>query len=299
MRIGYIGLGKMGLPMATNLRAAGHELIVHNRSRGKVDDFVAEGGTAAATPAEVAAQSDIVCLNVPLPQDSIEILLGESGALDTATDGQLWIDFGTNGPDTAQRCAAEAAGKGVGYLDAPVSGGPAGATAGTLAVFVGGTTEDFARGQELLDIVGGNVQHFGPVGAGCVAKLANQMIIAGVRAANAEAYVLAVKNGIDPQQLFDTLMGAYAASRCMEVDMPNLVFPGDFEARFGVELLLKDLGLALELGRRSNVRLLATTLADQLYQEVRHMGLGDLDAAALIKPLEELSGVEVRSGASA
>jgi len=299
MRIGYIGLGKMGLPMATNLRAAGHDLIVHNRSRGKVDAFVADGGTAADTPAEVAAQSDVVCLNVPLPQDSLEILLGENGALETARDGQLWIDFGTNGPDTAQHCAAEAAGKGVGYLDAPVSGGPAGATAGTLAVFVGGTAEDYQAGQELLDIVGGNVQHFGPVGAGCVAKLANQMIIAGVRAANAEAYVLAVKNGIDPQQLFDTLMGAYAASRCMEVDMPNLVFPGDFEARFGVELLLKDLGLALELGRRSNVRLLATTLADQLYQEVRHKGLGDLDAAALIKPLEELAGVEVRSGDSA
>lgn len=299
MRIGYIGLGKMGLPMVTNLRAAGHELIVHNRSRQKVEDFIAEGGLAATTPAEVAAQSDVVCVNVPLPQDSVQILLGENGAIETAADGQLWIDFGTNGPDTAQICAAEAAGKGVGYLDAPVSGGPAGATAGTLAVFVGGTAEDVTRGQELLDIVGGNVQHFGPVGAGCVAKLANQMIIAGVRAANAEAYVLAVKNGIDPQQLFDTLMGAYAASRCMEVDMPNLVFPGDFEARFGVELLLKDLGLALELGRRSNVRLLATTLADQLYQEVRHKGLGDLDAAALIKPLEELAGVEVRSGASA
>ncbi len=299
MRIGYIGLGKMGLPMATNLRAAGHDLIVHNRSRGKVDDFVADGGTAAATPAEVAAEADVVCLNVPLPEDSEAILMGENGAIETARDGQLWIDFGTNGPDTAQKCAAEAAGKGVGYLDAPVSGGPAGATAGTLAVFVGGTTEDFAAGQELLDIVGGNVQHFGPVGAGCVAKLANQMIIAGVRAANAEAFVLAVKNGIDPQQLFDTLMGAYAASRCMEVDMPNLVFPGDFEARFGVELLLKDLGLALALGRRSNVRLLATTLADQLYQETRHKGLGDLDAAALIKPLEELAGVEVRSGASA
>ena len=299
MRIGYIGLGKMGLPMVTNLRAAGHELIVHNRSRQKVEDFIAEGGLAATTPAEVAAQSDVVCVNVPLPQDSVQILLGENGAIETAADGQLWIDFGTNGPDTAQICAAEAAGKGVGYLDAPVSGGPAGATAGTLAVFVGGTAEDVTRGQELLDIVGGNVQHFGPVGAGCVAKLANQMIIAGVRAANAEAYVLAVKNGIDPQQLFDTLMGAYAGNRCMEVDMPNLVFPGDFEARFGVELLLKDLGLALELGRHSNVRLLATTLADQLYQEVRHKGMGDLDAAALIKPLEELAGVEVRSGASA
>ena len=298
MRIGYIGLGKMGLPMAANLRAAGHELIVHNRSRAKVQDFVSDGGITAVTPAEVAAQADVVCLNVPLPQDSEQILLGPDGAIETARDGQLWIDFGTNGPDTAQRCAAEAAGKGIGYLDAPVSGGPAGATAGTLAIFVGGVPEDFDQGSELLEVVGGNVQHFGPVGAGCVAKLANQMIIAGVRAANAEAYVLAVKNGINPQQLFDTLMGAYAASRCMEVDMPNLVFPGDFEARFGVELLLKDLGLALELGKRSNVRLLTTTLADQLYQEVRHKGFGDLDAAALIKPLEELAGVEVRSGNS-
>ncbi len=295
MRVGFIGLGKMGLPIATNFRAAGHDLVVHNRSRGKVDAFVADGGTAADSPAEVASQVEVLCVSLPKPADSEAVLLGENGALETAPDGQLWIDFGTNGPDTARRHAAAAAEKGVGYLDSPVSGGPGGAEAGTLAMFVGGTVEDFEHGSPLLDIIGGNIQHFGPVGAGCVAKLANQMIIAGVRAANAEAFVLAVKNGIDPEQLYTTLMGAFAASRAMEVDLPNLVLKGDFSANFAVELLLKDLGLALDLGRESNVRLLATTLADQLYQEARAMGYGDLDAAAIFKPLEQLAGVEVRS----
>ncbi len=295
MRVGFIGLGKMGLPMATNFRAAGHHLIVHNRSRAKVDAFVAEGGTAAGSPAEAAAEAEVLCVNLPKPEDSDAVLLGENGAIETAPDGQLWIDFGTNGPDTARRHAAAAAEKGIGYLDSPVSGGPGGAEAGTLAMFVGGAVEDFEHGSPLLDIIGGNIQHFGPVGAGCVAKLANQMIIAGVRAANAEAFVLAVKNGIDPAQLYTTLMGAFAASRAMEVDLPGLVLKGDFSANFAVELLLKDLGLALDLGRESNVRLLATTLADQLYQEARTMGYGDLDAAAIFKPLEQLAGVEVRS----
>ncbi len=299
MKIGYIGLGKMGMPMAKNLRAAGHELVVHNRSRAKVDDFVAEGGIAAASPAEVAGQVEVLCVNVPTPEISVELLLGPDGAIETVTDGQLWIDFGTNGPDTARTCAAAGAEKGAGYLDAPVSGGPGGAEAGTLAMFVGGAEEDFQRGKELLDILGGNVQLFGPVGSGCVAKLANQMIIAGVRAANAEAFVLAVKNGIDPAQLYKTLMGAFAASRCMEVDLPNLVLKRDFSARFAVDLLLKDLGLALELGRRSEVRLLATSLADQLFQETRQHGYGDLDAAAVFKPLEELTGVEVTSAGAA
>ena len=147
MQIGYIGLGKMGLPMATNMRTAGHNLIVHNRSRAKTDAFVADGGVAAHSPADVAAQSDIVCVNVPTPEISIDILLGPNGAIESARDGQLWIDFGTNGPDTARTCAEAGEQKGVGYLDAPVSGGPGGAEAGTLAVFVGGSESSFAQGK--------------------------------------------------------------------------------------------------------------------------------------------------------
>ncbi|MBH39842.1 MAG: 2-hydroxy-3-oxopropionate reductase [Chloroflexi bacterium] len=293
MKIGYIGLGKMGLPMATNMRAAGHELIVHNRSQPKVEAFVADGGVAANSPAEVAAQADVICVNVPTPEISLEILLGTDGAVENARDGQLWIDFGTNGPDTARTCADAGSSKGVGYLDAPVSGGPGGAEAGTLAVFVGGSESSFAQGKELLDIIGGKIEHFGPAGTGCIAKLTNQMIIASIRAANAEAFVLAVKNGLNPQQLYETLMGAFAANRCMEVDLPNLVLPRDYSARFAVDLLLKDLGLALEVGRQSGVPLIATAQADQLYQEIRSKGWGDLDAAATFKRLEEIVGVEV------
>ena len=293
MQIGYIGLGKMGLPMAANFRKAGHDLVVHNRSRAKVDAFAAEGGVTATTPAQVSENSEVICVNVPTPEVSLEIFLGENGAIETAREGQLWIDFGTNGPDTARICAEAAADLGVSYLDAPVSGGPGGAEAGTLAVFVGGSEDSFAQGKDLLGIIGGKIEHFGPAGAGCIAKLTNQMIIASVRAANAEAFVLAVKNGLNPQQLFETLMGAFAANRCMEVDIPNLVLPGDYTANFAVDLLLKDLGLALEVGRQSGVPLIATAQADQLYQEIRSKGWGDLDAAATFKRLEEIVGVKV------
>ncbi len=295
MKIGYIGLGNMGMPMATNLRAAGHELVVHNRSRGKVEAFVAEGGVAATSPPDVAQQVEVLMVCLPFPQTCEEVLIGPGGAIEAAPDGQLWIDLSTNGADTARRIAAEAAQKGLGYLDAPVSGGPPGAEAGTLAIMVGGAREDFERAAHLLDILGGNVQHFGPVGAGCVAKLANQIVVGATNAVLAEAYVLAVRNGLDPQQLFDMLRTARANSATHELLLPNIVLPRKFDAAFAVNLLSKDLGLALALGRDSGVRLLVTNLVDQLFQEAQARGYGDQDIGAIFRPLEELAGVEVRS----
>ena len=294
MKIGFIGLGKMGMPMATQLRAAGHDLVVHNRSRGKVEAFVAAGGVAASSPAEVAQQVEVLLVCLPFPQICEEVLTGPDGAIETAPDGQLWIDLSTNGPDTARRIAAAAAEQGVGYLDAPVSGGPSGAEAGTLAIMVGGAKEDFDRAEDLLDILGGNVQHFGPVGAGSVAKAANQMIVGATNAILAEAYVLAVRNGLDPEQLFGMLRTARANSASHELVIPSVVLPRKFEATFTVDLLAKDLGLAVALGRESGVRLLVTNLTDQLYQEAQARGCGDQDIGAVFRPLEELAGVEVK-----
>ena len=298
MKIGYIGLGMMGLPMARNLRKAGHTLVVHNRTRAKASAFAKGGGTVAATPAEVARQADVVMACLSSPEASEEVFLGRNGVIEGASDGQLWIDFSSNGPGTAQRAAAEAARKGIGYLDAPVSGGPPGAEAGTLAIMVGGAKEDFDRAKSLFAVLGSTIQHFGPVGAGSVAKIANQMIVGATNAIIAEAYVLAVRNGLDPEQLFETLKNARANSRSHELVMPTIILPRKFDATFTVDLLVKDLGLAVELGRRSGVRLLVTTVADQLYQETRAKGYGKQDIGAVIRPLEELSGVEVKGSNS-
>ena len=164
MRVGFIGLGAMGLPMARNLRAAGFDVVVHNRSRGKVNDFVAAGGEAASTPAEVAASVDVVCACLPIPPVCEEVFLGSDGVIEGASEGQLWIDFSTNGPDTSQRVSDAAAATGCGYLDAPISGGVWGAEAGTLAIMVGGEVADFERGGPVFEAVGANIRHFGPVG---------------------------------------------------------------------------------------------------------------------------------------
>lgn len=294
VKIGFIGLGNMGMHMARNLRAAGHELVVHNRSRGKVETFVAEGGTPARSPAEVASQAEIVMACLPFPQTCEEVFLGPDGVTEGATEGQLWIDFSTNGPDTARRLAEGAASKGAGFLDAPISGGPAGAEAGTLAIMVGGGEADFARAEPVLQVVGANVRHFGPVGAGSVVKLVNQLVSATTSAAIAEGYVMAVKNGVDPRALYETLRTAIADSRMHERLVPDKILARDFAPLFAVDLLAKDLGLASQLSRQSGVRALVTNLSDQLFQEAQARGYGQSDIAAIIRPLEDLVGVEVK-----
>ena len=295
MKLGYIGLGAMGLPMAVNLRAAGHDLVVHNRSRGKVDAFVAAGGTAATTPAELAGQVDVVMACLPIPQICEEVFLGADGVIEGAPDGQLWIDFSTNGADTARRIAAGAATKGIGFLDAPVSGGPHGAEAGTLAVMVGGAESDFERARPLLDVVGGNVRHFGAVGTGSVVKLVGQIMASATYAGIVEGYVAAMRHGIDPRAMYETLRTAIADSRAHDLIIGRSVLDRDFEPRFALDLLLKDLRLAVAMGREAGVRMLATNLVEQLYCEAQAKGYGAQDATAIIRPLEDLTGTEVRA----
>ncbi len=297
MKIGFVGLGTMGMPMAKNLRTAGHDLVVHDLVRQAVDGFVADGGRAAPV-AEMAADVDVLLLSVPSPEACEQLLIGPGGALESAADGQLWIDFSSNGPDTARRIATAAREQGVGYLDAPVSGGPWGAEAGTLGIMVGGSTDDFTRAGPVFDVLGGNVRHFGPPGAGCVAKLANQIILGAINASVAEAYILAVRNGLDPKELFELLSTATAGGITHDKLITDVILPRNFTSRFSVNLLQKDLALAVQLGRQSGVRMLLTTMSDQIFQEAKAHGLGDEDMAAIFKPLEDLSGVTVK-GSSA
>ncbi len=295
MNLGYIGMGTMGLPMAANLIAAGHDVTVYNRTAARADQLVEKGAARAETAAELAATVDVTMLCLATPAVCEEMLLGPDGVIAAMPEGTLLIDFSSNGPDTAERCDEAAAAGGVGYLDAPVSGGPGGAKDGTLAIMAGGREEDFARAGPLLDIMGGAVHHMGKVGTGSVAKIANQIIVGTSLAVLAEAFLMAAKYGLDMRQLLDVLMASSSGSKAMERNIGGKILRRDFEPDFSVDLLSKDLGLAMSLARQTGVRAATVAMADMLLREAQSLGHGSKDIASVVKVLEELAGTRVES----
>ncbi|MGH2367955.1 MAG: NAD(P)-dependent oxidoreductase, partial [Chloroflexota bacterium] len=205
------------------------------------------------------------------------------------------LDFSTIGPSTCRAVAAALAERGAGYLDAPVSGGTTGAEAGTLTVMVGGDKAQYERVLPVLQTVGQKIVYAGPVGAGAVVKLMNQLLVGINLAGAAEAMVLGVKAGVDPQLLYETIGAATGNSAQLQRCFPDLILKGDFAAMFSVDLLHKDISLGVEVGKDQRVRLLLGALALQIFEEARELGHGDEDIAAVIRPLERLAGVEVRS----
>jgi 3-hydroxyisobutyrate dehydrogenase len=292
---GFIGLGKMGRPMALNIMKKGIPLTVANRSRRVVEELAAQGATAARGPAEVAGRAQIVCLCLPVPATVEEVVLGPGGVAEGIRPGSLVVDFSTIGPSTCRSVAAALQARGASYLDAPVSGGTTGAEAATLTVMVGGDRGAFERALPLLHAVGKKIVYAGPVGAGSVVKLLNQLLVGINLAGAAEAMVLGVKAGVDPQLLYDTISSATGNSAQLQRNFPDLIFKGNFEAMFSVDLLHKDLTLGVEVGKENRVRLLLGALAVQIFEEARALGHGAEDIAAVIRPLERLAGVEVRS----
>lgn len=293
MKMSFIGLGLMGFPMAQNLLDAGNELIVHNRSQARVNELVAAGASRAATVGE-AAGADFVLTALPFPETVEQIYLGEDGLIANASPGSILIDFSTNGPETALRCAEAAAARGLGYLDAPMSGGPARAIDGSLSIMVGGDQEHFERARPLLEVLGANIYLCGPVGSGTAVKLANQLIVGVTNAAVAEAFVLAAKSGVDPALVYEILNGAVAQSAVMTWTIPDSTLKRDFEPRFSLDLLTKDLGLITDMGKAQGVRLAVTTMAEVVHREAQAQGEGPNNVSALIRPLEKLAGVEVK-----
>ena len=292
--VSFIGLGKMGLPMSRNIMQAGFPLTVHNRSRAKVEALAAEGATAAASSAEAAATTDIICLCVPVPADVETVILGPDGVLAGARSGSLVVDFSTIDPTTNRKVAAALAEQGVGYIDAPVSGGPPGAEAGNLTVMCGGSEADYERALPVMESVGEKIVHAGPVGAGSTVKLINQMLV-GVNLSGAvEGFVLGAKAGIDPELLLDVVSSASGDSLQLRRCFPDFVFKNSYEPAFSANLLYKDIMLALGIGRELNVRLNLGNLALQAYEEVRNHGLGEQDFAVVAVPLQRLSGVQIK-----
>ena len=289
MNVGFIGLGVMGKPMAGHLVDAGHEVVVFNRSRAKVDELETHGAVGALGPAQVGEKSDVVITMLPDSPDVEHVLFGTEGVVSTLRPGSLVIDCSTISPTAAVELAARLAEKGIAFVDAPVSGGEAGAIAGALAVMVGGEEEAVRRAIDVLDAVAATLVHVGPVGAGQLVKAANQMLVAGNIALVGEAVTLLQRSDVNVEAALTVLGGGLAASKVLETKAPKML-TRDFEPGFRVDLHHKDLKIALAAAEQAQIAVPLTGVITQLVQALRSAGDGGLDHSALIKALERLSG---------
>lgn len=290
-RIGFIGLGIMGKPMARNLAKAGYEIVVHNRSRDDVDLLLAEGPefSAAGSPAEVARRCETVITMLPDSPDVEQVVFGAGGLIGELGPRHLLIDMSTIAPAASVAVYEAAKERGAAALDAPVSGGDKGAIAGTLSIMVGGDEAAFERAMPVFEAMGKTIVHVGGPGAGQIVKACNQIVVAINYAAVSEALVLGSKAGVDPARIVQVLSGGLANSRVMEMRGPTMI-AGQFAPGFRVNLHRKDLGIALATGREQGVPLPVTALVGQLYESVAAAGRGDLDHSSLITLIQDMAG---------
>ncbi len=294
LRVGYIGLGLMGKPMARNILRAGFSLVVHNRSRAAVKELVAEGAKEAFSPAEVAAQVDVVITNLPDSPDVERVALGKDGVIEAARERLIFMDHSTIKPETARRIAEVLGAKGVDCLDAPVSGGDVGAQQGTLTIMVGGPSEALERVRPILEAEGRSITHIGGPGAGQIAKAANQIMVAAQMVAMAELLLMAQKAGADPRKVVQAIRGG--AAGCWTLDnKPPRLFAGDRQPGFKAYMMAKDLGIVLDTARTYGMPLPVTAVNAQLFNAMLEMGMADLDNSAVIGVLEKLAGVELHA----
>jgi 2-hydroxy-3-oxopropionate reductase len=293
--IGFIGLGVMGKPMATHLLAAGHPLVVHNRSRGAVDELVGTGAVAAASPAEVARQAPIVITMLPDTPDVERVLTGDAGVFSTLQTRGTVIDMSSISPAATKRLAAQAAERGATMLDAPVSGGEIGAVNATLSIMVGGNAAAFERVRPILARMGNpeRIVYIGESGAGQVCKVCNQMAIGGALAGVSEAFALARKAGVDPARVRQALLGGFAASRVLEVHGERML-NGNYAPGFRARLYQKDLRIANDAAAANAVAIPGTALVTQLVNALVASGGADLDYSALGTVLFGMAGLSSR-----
>lgn len=284
--VGFIGLGVMGKPMAKRVLAAGHKAIVHNRSQHAVDELVGEGATAADGPADLAARCDIVITVLPSDTEVLEVILGEGGVLEGLAAGGSIVDMSTTKPQTAKEVGQRCEAAGVGFLDAPVSGGEVGAIAGTLSIMVGGPDQTFADARPVLEAMGGSIVHVGLNGAGQLAKAANQIIVGVTIAAVAEAFGLAQRSGVDQTRMRQALMGGFASSRILDLHGQRII-DANFTPGFRAELHLKDLEIALAAADSCGFPAVVTAHVRDLYREMVDGGGGGKDHSALFLHLTD------------
>lgn len=292
-RVGFIGLGLMGKPMARNLMRAGYPLTIHNRSRGPVDELAAEGATPATSPKEAAEQVDVVITCLPDSPDVEQVTLGSNGIIQGGRPGLTVIDMSTIAPGVAVRIADELAERDIHWLDAPVSGGDVGAQQGTLAIMVGGDEAVFQDCLDLFQAMGQNIVHVGGPGAGQVTKVCNQIIAAGTIAAMSEALVLAAKAGADVERVIEAIRGGAARCWALEVRAPQIL-RRELEPGFKAYMQYKDLNIVLDAGKTYQVALPVTGTVRELYTAMLAAGRGELDTSAVVTVLEDLAHVQVR-----
>jgi 3-hydroxyisobutyrate dehydrogenase len=290
-RVGFVGLGTMGAAMAANLARAGFPLTVWNRTAGRAADLVSQGATEAKTPRELAARADIVVICVSDTSDVEDVLFGDAGIAAGAGAGTLVIDCSTISPSATRGFGGRLSERGIGLVDAPVSGGSEGAQKATLTIFVGGDAVDVERAQPVLAGIGRTITHLGPLGSGQAAKAVNQVILAGGYLGVAEGLVLAIKSGLDPEQLVAALSGGAARSWVLENRSARMI-ANEYPLGFKVSLHRKDLGIALELAAESGAALPVAALCAQLETGLISQGHADEDMSAVARTIRALSGLE-------
>ncbi len=299
MQLGFIGLGVMGSPMAKNLIKAGHEITIYARNADKpgVQEVIEAGAKLAPSARAVAMASEIVITMVTNSGDVEEVVTGSQGILEGARKGLIIIDMSTIAPSISRKLAAAAQEKGVHFLDAPVSGGSQGAVNGALTIMVGGEQEIFERVRPVLEGMGKkeNIFYVGESGAGEIVKIANNMLVGTISASIAEALVLGVKAGADLETMTKVIGVSSGANWQLSNQFPLRAFNGSFKPGFMTDLLHKDLGLALNLAAEQQTPIAMTALSRQLFEMVRAAGYGQEDYTALLKVLEQMVGIEVRS----
>lgn len=288
----------MGKPMSRNLLKAGHKLTVFNRSSAAVDEIVSAGAARGSSSADVAAKSGIIITMLPDGPEVEQVVLGVNGVLEGARKGSIVIDMSSISPIVSQKVGAACEAKGVDFLDAPVSGGEPKAIDGTLAIMVGGKPEVFAKVRPILEALGSSVTLTGPIGAGNVTKLANQIMVASNIAAMGEALALATKAGLDPEVVFNAVKGGLAGSAVLNAKAP-MVISRNFKPGFRIKLHEKDLRNALLAAESMRVPLPITSLLQQMLISLMNNGQGDLDHSAIVQFTEALAAIEVKKPAAA
>ena len=298
MNIGFIGLGIMGNPMSRNLMKAGHKLVVYDIVPALLDAAVANGAARGTSSADVASRSEIVITMLPDGPEVQQAMLGPGGVLEGVRAGTIVIDMSSISPLVSQKVGAACAAKGVSFLDAPVSGGEPKAIDGTLAIMVGGDKAVFDKALPVLQKMGSSVTLTGPVGAGNVTKLANQIIVACNIAAMGEALVLATRAGLDPEVVFNAIKGGLAGSTVLNAKAP-MVIARNFKPGFRIKLHQKDLRNALLAAESMKVGLPLTSLVQQMIIALMNEGKGDLDHSAIVNFVEQMAGIEVKTAVAA
>lgn len=293
MKIGFIGIGAMGLPMANNLLTAGYDLYINDLNQEAVAQLVASGANSLESPKEVAKSSDLVIMMLPNSKIIELVLNGDRGLLAGLKPGTYLVNMSSIDPMSTKRFASQVERLAGEWIDSPVSGGTKGAAAGSLTLMVGCQRETLEVVRPILETLG-KVRYIGGVGAGSGIKMINNLLLGVNMVAVAEALILGVKVGIDPETMLEVIGGSSGRSYALSAKVPNFIFPGNFEPGFSIDLQYKDLQLAISAAKELKVPLYLGNLVQQIYQSARAAGLGEKDISAVITMLEKLCQVKVR-----